>query len=333
MLTTIIHASLAQDPYERDENKKHFVNLVKKVRKEIGEKASRTKQTVRQLLPIVRMPRHIIAVESNEKSQYPGIDLIDRVPGLRATEKQKVNTWDLIEGNSKNPAPLSWAWFGAVKMERRPMKYEKGYDLLKYHTHNLAKSRSYFTEPLVITVKEPPPAPPPPPPQPQPTIPADDTNMAMNMNNMPSTSMAAVQMVYYLNLHRLNPLFYCDDFYFRIFQKLSRQYQLSKRQPFQMFRLRKQWCRHHNHKENVQRKRQNLPPRLLLLPLPSLQLLSYKYVFANYFFICFVLEYNITFLCDLFRHSNNCKLSNPNKCNNLCKINSNLDSQFKERAT
>lgn len=188
MLTTIIHASLAQDPYERDENKKHFVNLVKKVRKEIGEKASRTKQTVRQLLPIVRMPRHIIAVESNEKSQYPGIDLIDRVPGLRATEKQKVNTWDLIEGNSKNPAPLSWAWFGAVKMERRPMKYEKGYDLLKYHTHNLAKPRSFFYEPLVITVKEPPPPPPP-------TLPTDDTNLSMNMNSMPSTSMAAVQMV------------------------------------------------------------------------------------------------------------------------------------------
>lgn len=197
MLTTIIHASLAENPNERDENKKLFMNLVKKVRKEIGEKASRTKQTVRQLLPIVRMPRHIIAVESNEKSQYPGIDLIDRVPGLRATEKQKVNTWDLIEGNSKNPAPLSWAWFGAVKMERRPLKYEKSYDLLKYHTHNLAKSRSFYYEPLVITVKE---TPPPPPQQQQQQqqqgpMPTDDTNLNMNMNNMPSTSMAAVQMV------------------------------------------------------------------------------------------------------------------------------------------
>lgn len=186
MLTTIIHASLANDPYERDENKKQFTNLVRKLRKEIGEKASRTKQTVRQLLPIVRMPRHIIAVESNEKSQYPGIDLIDRVPGLRATEKQKINTWDLIEGNSKNPAPLSWAWFGAVKMERKPLKYEKGFDLLKYHTHHLAKARSFYYEPLVITVKEPPPQ-----------MPNDDANlvMNMNMNNMPSTSMANVPMV------------------------------------------------------------------------------------------------------------------------------------------
>lgn len=182
MLTTIIHSSLAHDPYERDENKKHFMNLVKKIRKEIGEKASRTKQTVRQLLPIVRMPRHIIGVESNEKSQYPGIDLIDRVPGLRATEKQKVNTWDLIEGNSKNPAPLSWAWFGAVKMERRPLKYERGFDLLKYHTHNLAKSRSYFYEPLVIK-------------EPTPVMPTEDSNLAMNMNNAPSTSMVGMQMV------------------------------------------------------------------------------------------------------------------------------------------
>lgn len=184
MLMTIIHASLAHDPSDRDTEKKQFMALVKKVRNQIGERASRTKQSVRQLLPIVRMPRHIIAVESNEKSQYPGIDLIDRVPGLRATEKQKVNTWDLIEGNSKNPAPLSWAWFGAVKMERRPMKYERGFDLLKYHTHNLAKPRTFYYEPLVITVKEP-----------APTLPPDDTNLVMNMNNMPTTSMASVPMV------------------------------------------------------------------------------------------------------------------------------------------
>lgn len=198
MLTTVIHALLAHDPFERDDNNKHFMTLAKRLRKEIGEKASRTKQTVRQLLPIIRMPRHLIAVESNEKSQYPGIDLIDRVPGLRATEKHKINTWDLIEGNSKNPAPLSWAWFGAVKMERRPMKYERGYDLLKYHTHNLAKPRTYFYEPLVITMKESPP-----------TLPPDDTNlvMNMNMNNMPSTSMASVPMVYIYSLLKIHSKF------------------------------------------------------------------------------------------------------------------------------
>lgn len=151
MLTTIIHSTLASDTSnERDENKKHFINLVKKIRKEIGEKASRSKRVVRQLLPTLRMPRHIISVESNEKSQYPGIDLIDRVPGLRAIDKQKVNTWDMLESNSKNPAPLSWAWFGAIKMERRPLKYERSYHLLKYHAHNLTKPRSYYYEPLVI---------------------------------------------------------------------------------------------------------------------------------------------------------------------------------------
>lgn len=149
MLTTIVHHTIVSDTYnDREENKRHFINLVKKIRKEIGEKPSRTKRTVKQLLPTQRLPRPIVAVESNEKSQYPGIDLIDRVPGLRATEKHKVNSWDLLEGNSKNPAPLSWAWFGAVRMERRQMKYEKSYQALKYHTHNLTKSRSYFYEPL-----------------------------------------------------------------------------------------------------------------------------------------------------------------------------------------
>lgn len=184
MLTTIIHSSLASDPYERDENKKHFVNLVKKVRKEIGEKASRTKQTVRQLLPIVRMPRPIITAVSNQKSQYPGIDFIDRIPGLRANDKQKINTWDLLEGNSKNPAPLSFAWFGAVKMERRPMKYERGYEILRYHTHNLVKTRPFYYEPLAIKVKEP-----------VQMMQPDDVVMNMNMNSMPGPSMSAPPIV------------------------------------------------------------------------------------------------------------------------------------------
>lgn len=196
MLTTIIHHTIASDTYnDRDENKKHFINLVKKIRKEVGDKASRTKRTVKQLLPTQRLPRQIVAVESNEKSQYPGIDLIDRVPGLRATEKHKVNSWDLLEGNSKNPAPLSWAWFGAIRMERRQMKYEKSYHSLKYHTHNLVKPRTYFYEALQ--------------PGDMNLMAAQNTmssnmqmNMNMNMNNMNMNNLNNLGLN--LNLNNLN---------------------------------------------------------------------------------------------------------------------------------
>lgn len=67
--------------------------------------------------------------------------------------------WDLLEGH-KNPAPLSWAWFGAVKMERRPLAYEETHRLLKYHTHNLVKPRSYFYESLPLPPEELEPVPP-----------------------------------------------------------------------------------------------------------------------------------------------------------------------------
>jgi mediator of RNA polymerase II transcription subunit 12 len=65
-------------------------------------------------------------------------------------DKQRVSVWDLLEGH-KNPAPLSWAWFGAVKMERKPLlSFEESHRLLKYHTHSLVKPSSYYYEPLPL---------------------------------------------------------------------------------------------------------------------------------------------------------------------------------------
>lgn len=69
--------------------------------------------------------------------------------GLRLSDKQRLNVWDLLEGH-KIPAPLSWAWVGAVKMERRPLAYEETHLLLKYHTHSLVKPSSYYYEPLPL---------------------------------------------------------------------------------------------------------------------------------------------------------------------------------------
>lgn len=47
----------------------------------------------------------------------------------------------------KNPAPLSWAWFGAVRLERKPLACEDTHRLLKYHTHNLQKPPAHYLEP------------------------------------------------------------------------------------------------------------------------------------------------------------------------------------------
>lgn len=54
-----------------------------------------------------------------------------------------------MEGH-KNPAPLSWSWFGALKIERKPLWYEDTHRLLRYHTHNLQRSASYYLDPMPL---------------------------------------------------------------------------------------------------------------------------------------------------------------------------------------
>lgn len=52
MLATLIHSTLVSDSQsERDENKKLYNNLIKKLRKELADKNSSTIKLVRQLLP------------------------------------------------------------------------------------------------------------------------------------------------------------------------------------------------------------------------------------------------------------------------------------------
>lgn len=60
-----------------------------------------------------------------------------------------MSPWELLEGQ-RNPAPLSWSWFGAVKMERKPLRYEDAHRLNKFHTHNFVKPSSYFLEPVPL---------------------------------------------------------------------------------------------------------------------------------------------------------------------------------------
>jgi mediator of RNA polymerase II transcription subunit 12 len=64
-------------------------------------------------------------------------------------EKQRVSPWEIIEGQ-KNPAQLSWGWFGAVKMERKPLRYEEAHRFLRFHNHNTIKPNSHFLDPVPL---------------------------------------------------------------------------------------------------------------------------------------------------------------------------------------
>merc|ERR1712223_1941405 len=136
-----------------DDNRRNYTyhNLVKKLKKEIGDKSNASIKFLRQLLPLPKVMREVIVTEAfgtindGKGNKVKGFNS-DKKQGLQVSEKQKVSPWDILEGH-KNPAPLSWTWFGAVKYERKPSRLEESFMELKYaNFSNLEKPNSYFLE-------------------------------------------------------------------------------------------------------------------------------------------------------------------------------------------
>uniref|UniRef100_F6T2D4 Mediator complex subunit 12L n=1 Tax=Monodelphis domestica TaxID=13616 RepID=F6T2D4_MONDO len=164
MLGVLINGTLASDLSSSsqggaEENKRAYMNLVKKLNKELGDKRSESIDKVRQLLPLPKQTCDVITCEpmgsliDTKGNKIAGFDSIDKKQGLQVSTKQKVSPWDLFEGH-KNPAPLSWAWFGTVRVDRKVIKYEEQHHLLLYHTHPTPKPRSYYLEPLPLPPEE-----------------------------------------------------------------------------------------------------------------------------------------------------------------------------------
>ncbi|KAK3742865.1 hypothetical protein QZH41_007772 [Actinostola sp. cb2023] len=83
---------------------------------------------------------------ATDETRKAAITLFKKLKGLKINGKQKISAWDLMEGH-KNPAPFAWAWFGAVRIERRPSRYEQEFRKLLHHTHIPRKPSSYFINP------------------------------------------------------------------------------------------------------------------------------------------------------------------------------------------
>ncbi|KAL6442397.1 hypothetical protein ACFW04_002558 [Cataglyphis niger] len=153
MLATLIHSTLVSDSQsEKDENKKHYQNLMKKLKKELGDRNSPSIRFVRQLLPLPKLAMEVITCEpvgcltDTKGNKIAGFDSIDKKQGLQVCDSQRVSAWELLEGH-KNPAPLSWAWFRAVRLERKPLTYQNAHKLLRYHTHSQIRQPSHYLDP------------------------------------------------------------------------------------------------------------------------------------------------------------------------------------------
>ena len=158
MLAALIHSTLITDRdqsnserSEESRNKHHnYHNLVKKLKKEIGECHNVTIKYLKQLLPFPKTFLEVIisepfgTVSDGKGNKKKGFNC-DKKLGLQVSDKQKINPWEILEGH-RNPAPLSWAWFGAVKTERKPMKYEESFMESKYTSVDLEHPTSYYLE-------------------------------------------------------------------------------------------------------------------------------------------------------------------------------------------
>uniref|UniRef100_S4RBR9 Mediator complex subunit Med12 catenin-binding domain-containing protein n=1 Tax=Petromyzon marinus TaxID=7757 RepID=S4RBR9_PETMA len=124
-------------------------------KKELGDKRSESIDKLRQLLPLPKQTVDIITCEpmgsliDTKGNKIAGFDSIDKKQGLQVSTKQKVSPWDMFEGQ-KNPAPLSWAWFGAARVERRAPRYEEQHRLLLYHTHAHPRPLAYYLHPIPL---------------------------------------------------------------------------------------------------------------------------------------------------------------------------------------
>ncbi|XP_028966939.1 mediator of RNA polymerase II transcription subunit 12-like protein [Galendromus occidentalis] len=155
MLSTLIHTSY-EGTFSEDSRRQYFA-LIKKLKKEVNESSQNADvRLVLQLLPFPKRQCTVITCEpmgsliDTKGNKIAGFDSIDKKQGLQVAEKQNISPWDLLEGH-KNPAPLMWKWFGAVRVERKPTRQEETYSSLLWHTHNsLIKSSDYFLDPPQI---------------------------------------------------------------------------------------------------------------------------------------------------------------------------------------
>ncbi|TRY73773.1 hypothetical protein TCAL_00950 [Tigriopus californicus] len=158
MLATLIHSTMVYDKdasvSERsDEGRKHhaYHTLVKKLKKEIGENHCASMKILRQLLPFPKVVIEALVCEpfgnvtDGKGNRVKGLNC-DKKQGMQVADKQKMNPWDMLDGH-RNPAPLSWAWFGALKHERKPLKCEENFFELKFAKDSFEHTKTYYLDP------------------------------------------------------------------------------------------------------------------------------------------------------------------------------------------
>lgn len=103
MLATLIHSTLASDSSqsEKDENKKYYQNLMKKLKKELGDRKPPSVRYVRQLLPLPKVVMEVITCEpvgsltDTKGNKIAGFDSIDKKQVFKMLQILKMFKMDM----------------------------------------------------------------------------------------------------------------------------------------------------------------------------------------------------------------------------------------------
>ena len=87
------------------------------------------------------------------RTDWEPFDLPTFAQGLQVGQKIKMSPWEVIEGH-KNPAPISWSYFGAIRLEKKTLTHEDQHRLLMYHTHSMRQPDSHYMQPPPLPPEE-----------------------------------------------------------------------------------------------------------------------------------------------------------------------------------
>ena len=150
MLTVLIHHIISTEP--NIESNKHYQSIIKKISKETKDFSdmpnTKAINFIRKLLPLNRSSNlEIMTAESSCTTASKTLaNLLDKRRAFKFVRKEKVNTWELIEG-VKNASALCLSWFGFSKLEKKMLRYEYQQRLLVRHKHmNIHRELSYLKD-------------------------------------------------------------------------------------------------------------------------------------------------------------------------------------------
>uniref|UniRef100_A0A5S6QG82 Med12 domain-containing protein n=1 Tax=Trichuris muris TaxID=70415 RepID=A0A5S6QG82_TRIMR len=137
-----------------DDCRRIYNNVIKKLKKELGDRYFSSMKYVYQLLPIPRHTLDVIVCDAYgsqpQKSSKSGSssslvtfssnDVVQR-KGLQIVSKEKLNPWEVIEGYSRENNGLRWSWFQGVKLDIQPETLLQQMLRMLPHEHHNALNR------------------------------------------------------------------------------------------------------------------------------------------------------------------------------------------------